>query len=495
MTELLDRARKQDEPCLNRELDISPGGVDPLGLRQINFQMMDRVLPGLNNVARHIRPYTVIAWAWRRGAYLAGLKGGRKVGQPELQDFVDRMEVLFVWSQLLNNANSDLPGRDFLLPVTRQEKFRFGGAPWTKMREQRRYSTALSAAVNYGPAVKTLGWVIPSAIYRGAYVSSERVSKALDALERAMGENLAHPVFSQLGSVEVTRDEAREIGKAWELLAPSAEEQDAMRVTLTALAHSEYLDQAVRCIQEANAFSGSSDHKRISVDLCGAPSLFRPSVALADVPRRWRLVQMRQLFRLSLEALLHWTSLSLADGPLQTEQLVAQLLEQTSASVLGRDWLNPEPFGITTISKRIGKLQDALQETENLPYLAHAIQEGLAISLSEQYQENEVFSPDRLPLTRARREADEIADRPAIELLNHILDAWVFGQHTYWAIGRGLGDARSGGKTILRLKIVQDEGGWTLAPGINLESTPRPTPDRLETAVSLMKQASMLQEA
>ena len=33
------------------------GGVDPLGLRQINFDLMDQVLPGLNNVARHIRPF------------------------------------------------------------------------------------------------------------------------------------------------------------------------------------------------------------------------------------------------------------------------------------------------------------------------------------------------------------------------------------------------------------------------------------------------------
>ena len=33
------------------------GGVDPLGLRQINFDLMDQVIPGLNNVARHIRPF------------------------------------------------------------------------------------------------------------------------------------------------------------------------------------------------------------------------------------------------------------------------------------------------------------------------------------------------------------------------------------------------------------------------------------------------------
>lgn len=33
------------------------GGVDPLGLRQINFDLMNDVFPGLNNVARYIRPF------------------------------------------------------------------------------------------------------------------------------------------------------------------------------------------------------------------------------------------------------------------------------------------------------------------------------------------------------------------------------------------------------------------------------------------------------
>lgn len=47
------------------------GGVDPLGLRQINFDLMDQVLPGLNNVARHIRPFVVVTWAWRRARQLA----------------------------------------------------------------------------------------------------------------------------------------------------------------------------------------------------------------------------------------------------------------------------------------------------------------------------------------------------------------------------------------------------------------------------------------
>lgn len=66
-------------------------------------------------------------------------------------------------------------------------------------------------------------------------------------------------------------------------------------------------------------------------------------------------------------------------------------------------------------------------------------------------------------------------------------------QHAYWAVGRGLSDARSRGKQILRLKIVMDEGGWTLTPGTTKQGNPpEPTPDRLETAISLLKECGKL---
>ena len=53
-------------------LPLDTGGVDPLGLRQLNFDMMDRCIPGLNNAAWHIRPYVVMAWGWWQAARLAG---------------------------------------------------------------------------------------------------------------------------------------------------------------------------------------------------------------------------------------------------------------------------------------------------------------------------------------------------------------------------------------------------------------------------------------
>ena len=108
--ELVAEARGRDEPGFNDPNTPRPGGVDPLGLRQINFDLMDQVFPGVNNVARHIRPFVVVTWAWRRAAQLAARDGLRDVQTDLLRDFVDRIEVLYAWSQFIRSPGRSAPG-------------------------------------------------------------------------------------------------------------------------------------------------------------------------------------------------------------------------------------------------------------------------------------------------------------------------------------------------------------------------------------------------
>jgi len=114
LAEMKAAAAESEEPGFPPASVPKFGGVDPLGLRQINFDLMDEVLPGLNNVARHIRPFVVVAWAWRRANQLAQSQGSKTISLDRLQDFVDRIEVIYVWSQLLKDPKADLPGRSVL---------------------------------------------------------------------------------------------------------------------------------------------------------------------------------------------------------------------------------------------------------------------------------------------------------------------------------------------------------------------------------------------
>ncbi|WYK04059.1 hypothetical protein DWF04_013420 [Cereibacter sphaeroides f. sp. denitrificans] len=109
--DMLIEARQQLEARPVAASRLAIGGVDPLGLRQINFGLMDQVLPDLNNVARHVRPYIVMAWAWRRVRTIVKSTGVKGAEDEQMRDFVDRLEEIYASSQFLHMPQSDLPGR------------------------------------------------------------------------------------------------------------------------------------------------------------------------------------------------------------------------------------------------------------------------------------------------------------------------------------------------------------------------------------------------
>ncbi len=139
------------------------------------------------------------------------------------------------------------------------------------------------------------------------------------------------------------------------------------------------------------------------------------------------------------------------------------------------------------------RLDLCLNEPENWSELPSAIRGTLAACIGEAADQNETQSPDRLPLARAYEETIGWQQEPVADFLAHIFDSWVFGQHVYWSVGRGLADARARGKTILRLKVVLEDNGWTMTPGA-VASAPRATPDRLGTMVSLMLESGLLDD-
>jgi hypothetical protein len=55
-----------------------------------------------------LNPFVVVSWAWRRAAAIAQQSGKKRVEIDSLRDFVDRIDVIYVWSQLIANPNADL---------------------------------------------------------------------------------------------------------------------------------------------------------------------------------------------------------------------------------------------------------------------------------------------------------------------------------------------------------------------------------------------------
>ncbi len=470
------------------------GGVDPLGMRQINFDLMDQVIPGLNNVARHIRPFVVVTWAWRRARQLAEARGVDRVPVDDLRDFVDRIEVIYAWSQFLRNPDADLPGRLVLAPFIRSDRWTFAGEAWRNFRKSRRYSTAFTAPITYGPSLKSLGWLAAHRDDAEVLIPTPASKTALDAFEARIKRRLDHPAFSQFGKVTVTKREAIRWSEAWALDNVTQPEKQVMATMLLGsgapLARREGCDLMLSAVTHAR----TADVARVRGTMAGPPSNFHSRANLSGAFEKWRRVQVRQLFRLSLEALLYWTIWQITESPKSTEALVAAFLRQVGRRQfrVAREWLNAAgntASGPTALMGHIGQAIEDASQTK----LASAVADSLSFCIREAPEHGQLFErADRLPLFRARREAEAWGKAPTTSFVRHVLESWVLAQHVYWSIGRALADARAHGKTILRLKIVLEEEGWTLAPGVSLGSPPVPTPDRLRTALTLAAECGLI---
>lgn len=490
--ELVAAARAADGPSI----PISPrpdlGGVDPLGLRQLNFNLMDEVLPGLNNVARHVRPFVVVAWASRQARRIAKSSGRLQVSEDELRDFVDRVEVVYAWSQFLRNRNADLPGRQVLGKLVAASDYRFGGAAWKKRRATRRYSTAFTAAVNYGPALKALRWMSADPEHPSLLCANEAVSPALDAFEAAIAAHLDHPVFSRLGDVSVTAADVKSWSKSWALEKVSRAEQrvcaDLLRGDLAPATRRDSLALILAAARELSTV----ETEDIRIALARALPTFVPAGADAAV-KGWRRLQVRQLFRLALESLLYWIIWALEYGPMSTGELVTMFMDECDGWPNGdgdAPWLDaPDEQDPIALMREIQSASSAVDGES----LATAIAAALAFCLTEPVSSGlSRDAENRLPLSRAVREANAWSRASVPAFLAHVIEAWVLAQHVYWSVGRGLSDARGNRGRLMRLKVVLDEGGWALAPGVKRGNPPYPTPDRLHTAISLALQCGLL---
>jgi hypothetical protein len=228
--------------------------------------------------------------------------------------------------------------------------------------------------------------------------------------------------------------------------------------------------------------------------MAGAPSKFTPSEKLQKTWKDFRVLQVRQLFRLSLEALFYWMLGNLHDKPKGTDALVEAFIAELKSMKQPKAgaWLKamlPSGVGPTELMTRIEEAMNAQASGD----IVSAISAGLAFCLKEPPPEEiRVERQERLPLSRARAEAQVQKDHPVPEFLRHVFESWILAQHVYWSVGRGLADARAQIRVLLRLKVILDEGGWTLSPGLSRGRPPVPTADRLHTVVSLSQESRLI---
>jgi hypothetical protein len=357
------------------------------------------------------------------------------------------------------------------------------------------------APITYGPSLKTFGWLAPHRQHADVFIPAPpssgleaEITTALSAFETLITDRLNHPAFSKFGEVQVTAKNAKDWSEAWALDQVTDAERHVMTEMLGGSGAPLARRNGISLMIAAVTHAGSDKVATVRRTMAGTPSNFSPPNELAGAFEAWRRVQVRQLFRLSLEALFYWTVMQIEQGPRPSQALVSTFLDQIDrpSDVTTGERLDSRSVNGTGPTTLIEHIESALGDPSHAS-VASTIADGLSFSIEEAPEHGQIFErSDRLPLFRARREAEAFKSAPAKDFIRHVLESWVLAQHVYWSVGRGLADARARGKTLLRLKIVLEEGGWTLAPGASRGSPPVPTPDRLRTALTLAQECGLL---
>jgi hypothetical protein len=466
------------------------GGVDPLGLRQINFDLMNQLFPGVNNVARHIRPFTIVTWAWRRTIALARVqKAVLPVSAHE--DFVARIEVAFVWSmlQLYEAGDVDLPGKQRISQIWGDARqIQFGDDTWKEFVKARRNSTALTAAINYGPGLRAFKLLEDDAHQPGVRVPGDATGRALDAFESKLRPILKHKLFLGWDPCVFKRSTAEEWGHVWDMNELLDEEQEAMCERLMGGRASASRRGGFTLLQRAYNEAEDDEDNTLRPLMYGIDD-----PALRHEIKLWRRVQVRQAFRLALETIFEWIVREIGDRTLTTAELSRRLMEaaggETDAGA-GAWFAARAPKEASPVAA-----MDALQACfVSGAGLEAAALTALAVTvLSDPELHDGSHRRERLPITLAAADVQRLSNGSVEQLLAHIIEQWIIAQHTYWSVGRGLADARAGGKQILRLRLMLEPEGWRVTRGGGSRGMPRPTPDRLRTAIILGQESALLE--
>ena len=516
---------------LVEEINLLPGGVDPLGLRQVNLNLMDAALPGINNVTSHVRPYSLMAWAWWKAAQVAEARGGSSVDAAELQNLVDRLEVLFVWSHFLADDGAGVPGRLVItdkLPGTGSTRsYGFQGSAWDSFRASRRSSTAIMAPIQYGPSIRSLGWLLPTR-ERALHPSTQAMA-AVEALDVMISGKLP-PKLLAFGPTSVSVAEAEALHSAWPIQSPSEAERRGFRELFYdagagAAAESQHcrrrasLDLILTVLDQAAEEMGVVDIRRaMASGRTGDGEILALPDALVPTRQHWASLQARQLQRLALESLLRWTETRIDEGSTLSEELAADAddaarneedgadastvgayLDYASGRAGSEGW--PGACGVDgeadifALMDELGQAQseDGCARVPGLALQALAYADAMTRALRKAGVAAGTHGalggqPDRLPLAIASQRLRSARDRSLRSFWTEIIEAWVIGQHVRWSIARN-------GDGTQRLRIALGDRGWIRLRQGRLSGPFRPTADRLATALALASECGLVERA
>lgn len=495
-------------PAFERE----SGGVDFLGLRQVNLDLMAECFPGINNTTQHIRPFSVLSWVhWRFHAELAR-SGAKDASSKEIELFQEKAEILFTWGHQL--AGVGVPGRLSKCPE--------GSGGWVELTfkawQRSPRNTSLQAPVQYGPAMKSrfgLGFAEPVA--EGLHRVTDDGEALAEALDVRLQRSSAYDLVCDLSSRKGRRADAEALFSAWRVDSPSKAESKIFLPAYfdetdfeggSSLAVRSGTIQAVREVLRAAGRGMTEDAIRSSLAYRRLPS--GQKIKLSHQPalnaHKWFVLQVRQAQRAALEGMLAWLEWRMGSLPrielvrAETIRIIGQEGKVSCKDTLARFI---ESFGdidryLTLAAKGapdcifglVARLFESIDEDVNhaLPIAGRLLLVTSAVTnwLSLENESQSLLTKgaaERVSLSHQLRHFTNRGDLPFGEWLCEVIETWVIGQHLKFATYRFDGGTQ-------RLRFTFDEDGLEFLA--EKPSSPIVSRDHLAAALSLMTECGLI---
>lgn len=509
-----------DAPFFVSPIKEAGGGVDFLGLRQANLNLMAEFLPGINNVTLRIRPYALMSWtSWAFREQLK-LDNRTELSSDEYRKFREKIEVLFNWSHQLHHAGTGLVGN--------AQVSKSSGEIRVLTFENWSRNVSWMDAVFYGPSLKNengLGFLHLSDMAKVFQVTTlgEEMAKAFDECLR--NDDAYYDELRSLSENTASQSMAGELLKLWNVNTPSEKEK---QIFLGALYDPNSIGQgtliglrssSIRLILEGlKAAKESVSLESLRTFLAHKAFVTKTGdnleIVLSERQLLWRVLQIRQAQRLALETLMGWLERKIFEEELRhTEEAVVAILNELSGTSSDLDnWLNEKMSAIEHLANEEGlswKLDedvDLFSQSADLLRKLRATSDDvvspainllvhcavLANQLGGNPKANRLLSEGgtvRVSLKHWSNLVYRSREGSAKRFLSLLVETYLVSQHLGVAAARYTGEAQK-----LRLSI-EEEGLVSLLDSQKDCWSPNITPDRLEAMLSLMSDCGLIEKA
>lgn len=502
-------------PYLLPQFDPGRGGVDFLGLRQVNLDLMAECLPGINNVTFFIRPYSVLSWIYWKFHEAMKASGKDRASAKELISFREKVESLFLWGHQLNNVDG-IPGLRSKPKEFHKDKADLSFKAWRRSAD----NTSLQAAVQYGPSVKDRGGLGFMRHVEGEFFQTTREGTGLaEALDLTLRKRRAYSMLADFGENYASAGEASELFGAWRVdERPSKRERDIFAKcfydestinNVDAMGRRSATINLVLSVLRNSTRALGEDEIRSCMAFQRLPNgkLLGQERGPQESAKTWLLLQVRQAQRIAMESLLAWVEHRILN---HHERSATAIVQATRGSLMAAD---SAIFGrqscgaiLKAFLGKVKTLDDYIEaslseQRVNLFWLSRELARAVAeecdsicpialklLLLSRRFAE--WFSEDaalrneigrggtvRISLAYWQKLFDKNSEHPLENLLSVLIENLVLSQHFAVATNRF-----DGGRQ--RLRIILEENG--LEALVERPWQPRITPDRLASALSLL---------